>query len=791
MEQKGNKLDQIKELYDQLKFSEEIANIKEDERVAVYNKNQELSENILSLIEDILKEDELNKDALFWKIKLYNGPYFDDVSVMLSVAEEIIDKCKSDKKSVLSAYDWLAWIYDNKLELKEKAIEILHDKLIEVSLIEDDYSLKDREFGETYYLLAFIYKALENLDTASSFYQLAVEHYPDHYYATYQGGNLFLEREQYDLAYSFLQSYYKFHGNEYSVSFAKRIEELFQEGKIEGRTDLLHLMYSIGLEYFSEFGYKSTKEFGMKYLPVIDSFLEERPDDTFVLRMKAQHYTIVEKNTRKAFDLLDKYFKKVNAIVGPLYYIYFELGDKLSIDVQKYNYPLKVDGFYGYNLMTRFLEAAGELKENNQDEQSLRYYKIAQDIGMAIYPIVELYFKTGQGNKVNNNPHGFAMICNNLGIAIRNVAFLGQEENYDKDIYREAIALHKRGYDYFPFWENLDSGMRIAELVKDYDSVEYFGLELLTYYDNYSVGWMSVQGKLLKNSINADDYEKAEQRYLTIKEEFEKQDIEDEDIVAEMIYLAADFFTYVRFKKEDYHSAIAFTEDFFSNAKYFELRQDIANINYWFSLAWCYHSLKDREQALQYFQLMIDNYGANETYTSSIEDIPAVYKLSKEEQEAVASLHKFIARDSKEIKNFPILDKSVNHVYYLEKLMEEILKGKDLDIIEDWISDNIYLRVYPRHLRKEVDEIIYDTYFDLYLHDENITIRFNLDEREEKVNGFLGLFNKKVWSKEVFVYFYHYNNEDSVASHYKVFGEEDKTLETIAQQIWNEWLSKL
>lgn len=790
MEQKESRLDEIKVLYDQLKFSEEIANIKEDERVAVYNKNQELSENILSLIEDILKEDELNKDALFWKIKLYNGPHYEDVSVMLSVAEEIIDKCKADKKAVLSAYDWLAWIYDNKLELKEKAIEVLHDKLIEVSLIEDDYSLKDREFGETYYLLAFIYKALENIDTALSFYQLAIEHYPDHYYATYQGGNLFLEREQYDLAYSFLHAYYKFHGNEYSVSFAKRIEELFQEGKIEGRTDLLHLMYSIGLEYFSEFGYKSTKEFGMKYLPVIDAILEQHPEDTFAMRMKAQHYTLVEKNTRKAFDLLDKYFKKVNSIIGPLYYVYFELGEKLGIDVQEYNYPLDVDGFYGYNLMTRFLEAAGELKENNQNEQSLRYYKIAQNIGLTIYPVVESYFKTGKGDKVNNNPHGFAMICNNLGISIRNVAHLEEEDNYDKDIYREAIALHKKGYEYSPFWENLESGMRMAELVKDYESVEYFGLKLLTYYDKFSVGWMSVQGRLLKNYINDDNYDKAEQCYLSVKEEFEKQDIEDEDIVAEMIYLAADFFTYVRFKREDYNSAIAFTEDFFSNAKYFELRQDIANINYWFSLAWCYHSLKDRVQALQYFQLMLDHYGDNETYASSITDIPAVYKLPKEEQDAVARLHAFIEGEVEEIKNFPILDKSVNHVYYLEKLMDKILKGKNFSI-EDWIGDNIYLRVYPRHLRKDADEVIYDTYFDFYLYDQDVTIRFNLDEREEKAKGFMGLFNKKVWSKEMFAYFYHYDNGESIASHYKVFGEEDKALEVIAQQIWNEWLSRL
>ncbi|MTG98969.1 hypothetical protein NWE55_02805 [Myroides albus] len=789
MGQKENRLDDVKALYDQLKFTEEINEAKEEDRVEIYNKNQELSEHIVNILEEVLNEEPLDKDALFWKIKIYNGPHFEDTSLMLSICEEIVEKLKEDKKAVMSAYDWMAWIYDNKLELKEKAIEVLHDKLIEVSLIEDDYSLRDREFGETYYMIAFLYRELEDFDTAISFYKLSHEHFPDHYYASYQGGRLLLERECFDEAFPFLKAYTDFHGNEYTVTYAKEIEAFHNEGKLANHWNLILLMYSIGLSRPTEFGAKNVKEYGMKYLPLIEEELEKNSSNNFAMRMKALHYIYVEKNTKKAFESLEHNYKSLQAIKGPLYFTFYELGAKLDIDVEKFDYPFELNGFYGYNLMTRFLEQAGEYRGEGEKEKALKYYQIAQKIGLNIYDQVEDYFTKGIGDKANNNAHGFAMICNNLGIVIRNVGELSDEQDYTKDIYKKAIELHKKGYEYSPFWENMESGIRMATLVKDYESVDFFAKELLTFHSPYSEGWMSVKGTMMKNLILANEYEKALEFYSEIKDDFEKQKIEDEDIVGEMIYLAAEFFTYIRFKREDYLSTIAFTEDFFSNPVYFELREDLANINYWFSLAWCYHGLENRDEAAKYFTLMIDNFEGGE-YQSSIDEIPNEYRLGKIERNAFERLDCFWKRDCNSTDEYPLKDYREDYITYFERIREEIMQGQHITV-EKWISDNIHLKVEGRHQRENSSEIIFESLFDFYFQEQNITIRFNLDEREEVIRSFFGLKSKKEWTKLFEVYFYHYSEGESTSNDAIAYHKEKKEFQLLAQELWNDMVRKI
>jgi tetratricopeptide (TPR) repeat protein len=100
---------------------------------------------------------------------------------------------------------------------------------------------------------------------------------------------------------------------------------------------------------------------------------------------------------------------------------------------------------------------------------------------------------------------------------------------------------------------------------------------------------------------NADRYEEAEEFYQKFKADFESKNIEDEEVIGEMIYAAAEYFTYIRYKKKDYIKSIELTENFFSNNKYFDLNEDVSKINYWFNLAWSYHGLKSREQAKKVF----------------------------------------------------------------------------------------------------------------------------------------------------------------------------------------------
>ncbi|EKB05025.1 hypothetical protein HMPREF9711_01488 [Myroides odoratimimus CCUG 3837] len=786
MEQKDKRLDEIKELYDQLVMGDDLSNANEEQKIELYHKNQEVSEQILSIIEEILREDALDKDALFWKIRIYNGPYYDDVSVMMSTAQEIIDKLPTDKKSVFSAFDWLSWIYETKLELKEKAIEVLHDKLIEISLLKDDYSLQDKEFGETYYMIAYLYRELEDYSTAVSFYKLAYDHFPDHYYATYQGGRLFLERGEYNEAYELLNSFYIFHGNEYSVNFGKEIEELYKVGKLEGYWNLISLLYHIGIDYPEEFGAKNTREYGMRFADIIEEELKTNPENEIVLRMKIRYYLVVEKNSKKAFETLGKYYSVVKEVTSSLFFTYYELAEKFGVSIE--DYPIRCDSFYGYNLMTRFLEKAGELK-GEDNERALKYYEQAKEIGGLVIPQLDAYFDRGEGPKVNNNSHGYAMLCNNLGIAIRNVSKL-KEDTYETDDCRYALTLHRKGYELSPFIENLDNGLFLAETLEEFREVEYFSQELLTYHDEFSSEWMSVQGRILKNHINADQYEEAELFYYSLKERFEQKEIEDEDIVSEMIYMAADFFTYVRYKKHDFYKTIELTEEFFSNPMYFDLVDEVAKVNYWFSLAWSYHGLNDRNNASKYFDMIVDAFDGHGRYQSTVDEIPQEYKLPSEEREAVNRLWHLAQVEVNVTQNYSLMDHTAN-IKYLTDIVDYVQQGQETPA-EYWVSEEYHLKVCPRNLRENTKEVIYDTSLDFYFKEGNYTIRFNIDEREEKVRKLLGLISKKIWAKEVYTYYYFYEDDEETSNDYEVYGGgKHPDLDKVAQQLWNTWVEKI
>jgi tetratricopeptide (TPR) repeat protein len=784
MKEVKEKLEEIKKLYNQLVPSSDLENLKGETQTEAYQKNQEYSEDVLRLIDEVIAEDPNNSEVLFWKIKIYNGPHFEDVSIMLSTAEEIIERFKEEKKSLLSAYDWLAWIYDTKLDLKEKAIEVFHDKLIEVSLLKDDYSLQATEFGETYYLIAQLYKEKGDLDTAGSFYKLAIEQYPDHYYASYQGGMLFFEREDYDTAYPMLNGFYRFHGNEYSNAIAKIILEHYESGKLKNRWDYLRLMYNIGLDYPKEMGYKDAKEFGQKYIALIDRELEENPDNIHALRMKARHYLDVDKNSKKAFEILQRYFTIVGKIEESIYFTFYELGQKVGVNVEELELPIEIDGFYGYNLMTRFLEQAGTLRDEDEEEKALVYYQIAKKIGKATYPHFQLFLKEGKGDKVNNNSHGFAMLCNNLGIAIRNVELL-TEGDYKNEDCELALRLHQEGYDYSPFWENLDSGMRIAEEMEEYDEVIRYGEELLTYYDVYSNSWMIIKNRLLESLIEADRYEEAMTFFEELRSGFEKSGVENEDVVREMIESAANILTYMRYQKKEYQKTIDMTEAFFANPIYFDLNDHVAYVNYWFSLGWSYHGLNNSEKAQEYFDLLKERYNGGD-YQTTVDRIPDEYTMEKADRDAFNRLNSYLKKEVSNEVDFSLTVKNGSNERLLENLVDSICGG-NAESSSIWFTDNLYVKMVARHETESEAGDRYDWLIDVYLPAEHVTIRYDLIESEEIEKSFMGLVRKKVHKKEMYVFFYHYEEGSDEAKGYVDFDEEEKHYKNLAQTYWN-WL---
>ncbi|WP_395383482.1 hypothetical protein ACHMW4_05780 [Mesorhizobium sp. UC22_110] len=62
----------------------------------------------------------------------------------------------------------------------------------------------------------------------------------------------------------------------------------------------------------------------------------------------------------------------------------------------------------------------------------------------------EHYFRTGDGNSEDADPHVYAMLCNNLG----------SSWGINQERYLEGIAWHDKGWAVSPFWEQYSNRLR-------------------------------------------------------------------------------------------------------------------------------------------------------------------------------------------------------------------------------------------------------------------------------------------------------------------------------------------
>ncbi|MHC5202575.1 tetratricopeptide repeat protein [Myroides sp. LJL119] len=790
MSYKQERLNKIKELYDKLNFVSPNLDLSSDKKEEIYLDNKQLSEHIWTLIQDILEQDPYNSEALFWKIKIHEGPYFNDVSVMIQTSEFIIENLKSDLESIFTAYHWLAWCYDHHLQLTNKSIEILHDLIIEISLIKDDISLQDKSFGEAYYLLALLYCQSKDYQTAAEYYRLSTEHYPDHYKANYNGALLFLNNQQWDQALQCLQRFCTYFHTKEKIDLAQEINQNIAKIPPSIYWDFILLQYQIELEFFEDFQAKNRKEISLNYQEKAQLELTQNPNNLAALQMRITHFLYVEKNSKVLFDLLDEYFAITGKISNSYYSDYFHLSQVLEKPIRALEFDL--DGFSGYNLMTKFLEKADSYRAEDSNLKALVYYEKSQEIGLHTLELFKKYQDFATGDKINNNKHNFAMLCNNLSIAVRNIAILNKEQDYTKLIYSLCISLNKKGFEFSPFWENLDSGLRLSRLVSDFQNSHYFACELLKYYDSYTVSWMEVQALILKNYIDQDHFQEATRFYEEFHKDFLSQGILDQDVLAEMVYIAADYFTYLRFNKQQYDLAITYTQEFFAHPIYFDNIESIAKINYWFSLAWCYHALEDQVQGLKYFSLIMDNYKDNPDYQLTIQEIPLEYSLPVEQRQGINRLRNWVKLPIKEsLKNFDITDNQIDHVSYLEHIVKLITRDLQSSV-KSWIDSEVHIEVVPRHIRQSVNILCFDTYIDIYLASRNITLRFILTETQQERKTLFGLIRSLVWQKNFTAYVYYYQDSDqNDSSGFERFEDSSLEIQELLQGYWNQWLSKL
>ncbi|NII83255.1 tetratricopeptide repeat protein [Pedobacter sp. SG908] len=155
-----------------------------------------------------------------------------------------------------------------------------------------------------------------------------------------------------------------------------------------------------------------------------------------------------------------------------------------------------------------FYESEAEIRTKSNARELLQiragFYKISYDAFCN-------YFYNGKGDSGDNEPHIFAMCCNNYGIALSE---LGDYEN--------AIEIHKRGYALSPFWEQLYSlsvallaTQRYQEAVDVLEQAMAYGSDYLSFED-----YIDLKGKYLTAIYGLGLKEEAKAHLTEVEEEY-------------------------------------------------------------------------------------------------------------------------------------------------------------------------------------------------------------------------------------------------------------------------------
>lgn len=784
MENFTDELDQISSLYHTLDFAND-----DDLLSEIRNKNT--CENILAIVQSILNTEPTHAIALLWRMQINGTPIFDntaaiqeDCNLILSTSEDITSKLK--------AYDWLVYVYAEKLLLTDLAIETLQNKLIDVAKTKDNRSLQDQVFGDTYHRLAHIYKAEGDENLAIDYYLKSFNHAPKIPARNYDGGLLLLEHGRFDEATKLLAAHFEVAEPLQSKTYAKEIETLFNDGKLDNHWELFSLFYPTAFDIPIEFGYNNRQAFVAKYLPIVIEETKRNPTNATAWRMLSNNFLYHDKNAKKTFENLTKYYELTKSVDDLAIESYYNVAEVLNIDLRSIDFPINANGADCYHVLTTYLEKANDAQDEDNHLAAQMYYEIAKKYGLAGYHAFNTYFNTSEGLSINNEPHIFAMLCNNLGIVIKQVSWY-QHQSYLNNDCKFAADAHWQGYEISPFWENLDNGMEISWRNENGENLEKFCLEVLTNFDYYKdviapEKWYQTMFYLITAYRKLEKYEEAKETYLKTVSKFEESGDEHKVIVSLVLDVAIVYFNFL-LAKGMHNQSLSYINDLFDNPVYKKMQPEkTESFNYYF-LAKAHLGLNDNNEAQKYFKQITEKFATTELLyiKDLVNDAKTnlnIINAGENFDEKIVSLYKTVPN---RLFEYPLKAKEEN-TKYLKTLLGLVTNHK-MPASSAWVEKNMYIGFELRE-KRNADEEIYDSFFYIYLKDEDLGIRYELVEWQEVGSGFLGL-TKKIIHRDAF-YICFYTNYNANGSDTRTeFEMASENLQVKAQYLWKEWINKL
>ncbi len=574
---------------------------------------QEVGYTAISIVNDILEIDPFDIDVRILKMRLYTDKVLSNSQEIIKEAEFIIenDEFKADK---MHGYDWLSWVYEEEMGMPDKAIEVIEEQLITThSVYTKRYEIDEKE-AELLNKIAFIKHHNSNTKEALTYWYASFKKYPYFHKRNAIAGMQFLEEKNFEKATELLLTHYDWCYNiedGYRLQYGKQLKTLFDANELENQSDLIGLLFHIIRNEAAAFDLKNHLDFYDNYLPELEKQAEKHPQNSTIWFAIGNTYLNDVKNYEKA---LFAYTKSLEGDAPTR----FSSIDRIHKCAKKtktnfFELPLKIEGESNslYNLMTDVMDYGRKAKKKKQQK---KYTKLALEYGALAYKQYREYLIDGKGTTFNNQPHHFAMTCNNYGLVLNryNEAF-NKEEEYQK--LAEVFAnIHMEGYKMSPFYENITNGSDAFYEAKKYEECiktsylffkEYKGdISAKDYQDRY---WY-----IISSYKGLGGLEKVKQAYLEAKEQYTTLGPGGKGTAKSFVYNAKLYIEYALEKKKAFASVIPELEWIFTQKDLHKaIPLEIALFHYYAGI--CFKELNQKDKAIAHFQSSIPKLEAKES----------------------------------------------------------------------------------------------------------------------------------------------------------------------------------
>jgi len=281
------------------------------------------------------------------------------------------------------------------------------------------------------------------------------------------------------------------------------------------------LYYNVVRNEEEYFKLENTLTFFEKHLPKVLEWHQKFPKSTFLLNAIVNTYHFDSKNYDKSYEYFVKLFNSNQGIRYTNLDRAHKAAKKSGNDFFEYNFRFDRAVVKLYNALT----ASSRFYDKTKKKKKKKKY--AKNPVSNNNHIPRFYFAVNNSfdrDTHNNEPHIFAMTCNNYANALGEYAEVHLKGKEKAAYYAQAGKIHMEGYEISPFIENLSNAVYDYFEGKIYSetiacalqNIKDYGSEF-SVYDYQRMYWF-----IIRSYIKLDDVVNAEKYYHISKKLFDK-----------------------------------------------------------------------------------------------------------------------------------------------------------------------------------------------------------------------------------------------------------------------------